>query len=196
MTLARYPNKVSFSVLYHSRESGSAHPHFSKRNHSVFVEAVQNSLSTVQFSKNLKVFQQNFVNMSAVIVSAFWMLTTTKYTINLNDSLNLYVSWMENSTRLHAPYVFFRGKKESLILSKVRPDSEFSTLWVDLEFEDLQFAKFGAIREVSKIWLAKIDLLMQAFHILPITVQWFVWADAGMNEFRSTPPPAGPWPGM
>lgn len=81
-------------------------------------------------------------------------------------------------------------------MSIVRPDSEFSTLWMDLEFEHLPFAKFSAIRDVSKIWLSKIDLLVQAFQILPSSVQWFLWADAGMNEYRFTPPPRGPWPGM
>jgi hypothetical protein len=193
----QYPNILTILclVLYHSRESsGSSHAHFSRRNHSVLADAVQIFFSACQSSQTFKLFQQNLADKNVVVVSAFWMLTTTKYTENLNDSLNLYVSWMENSTRLHAPYVFYRGARESSFLSKVRPNAEFQTLWVDLEFEHLPFAKLAAIRDVSKIWLAKIDLLVEAARMVPSTVQWLVWADAGTNEFRSQPPPTRPWP--
>ena len=47
--------------------------------------------------------------------------------------------------------------------------------------------------DVSKIWLAKMDLLFQVYLMFP-SVTWYVWADAGLNEYRLKPPPPHEWP--
>jgi len=50
------------------------------------------------------------------------------------------------------------------------------------------------IREVSKIWISKVDLLYYTSLLFP-SVNWYIWVDAGLNEYREKPAPKEPWPG-
>ena len=128
---------------------------------------------------------------SVLIVSAYWLLRTSKYDRTANESAAVYNEWLKNTLSINAPYVVYRDSQQKPNSESFRPHILW-TLWLDMPFTKLRTARMN-MSEVSKVWMVKIDLLYHTYTMFP-SVTWFVWADAALNEYRKVPPPSTPWP--
>ena len=136
----------------------------------------------------------------ATVVSGFWRIPN-KY------GMSFYNSVLKNSVSINSPTVFFYGDHDTFdFVSYFRRG--LPTCWVHFTMQDME-AKFAnassgvPIRtsstskgspELWLVWNSKVLLLNITAGLNPFSTLWFAWVDAGLNAFRSTPPPEEPWP--
>lgn len=135
------------------------------------------------------------------VVSGFWAIEHSKY----RDSP--YWCWLHSSMRVDAPYFVFYGTPEDLAivkdarlgletLTRQRSIEEFSVARVVPRAWATVSPDYSATisRDLSMIWLEKMAMVREVAQDNPFGSEWFAWADAGLNAYRHSPPPAVRWP--
>jgi hypothetical protein len=132
--------------------------------------------------------------MTLTIVSGYWIVK------NKHDMK--YLKWFQNSLKIHCPYVFF-GDAETIEL--IKPFREgYPTHYIECKIEDFYCYKYrDRFRvdpihcpsiELAMIWNEKLFLIERAAQINPFSSEFFMWVDAGICNYRNTPPPPTPFP--
>ena len=128
------------------------------------------------------------------IVSGYW-ICPNKHGDKFND-------WFERTLRINCPYVFF-GTTETIALAK-QFRRELPTRYIALNLTEFHTARYRSdflahpthcpSAELNMIWNEKLFLMQRAAHLNPFGSEWFLWADAGICTYRTTPPPLTPFP--
>lgn len=134
--------------------------------------------------------------MLLTIVSGYWNVKGAKHTIET------FHKWFKNTLLINCPYVFFGDKEAIDYVKKIRIN--LPTTYVEMEMTEFETYQYKnnliehsvhcPCKELLLIWNEKIFLLHKAKKINPYNSDFFMWVDAGVCIYRSTPPPSVPFP--
>ena len=119
-----------------------------------------------------------------------------------NKHNNKYLEWFKNTLIIECPYVFFTNKDTIDVIKQYRGD--LPTHYIICELSDFQTYRYKDRMithpthcpsiEVNLIWNEKLFMVKHASKLNPFNSEWFIWVDAGINVFRTTPPPMRQFP--
>ncbi len=132
-------------------------------------------------------------NITITVVSGFWDVKN-KYS---KDS-SKYLEWFNNSLKINENYVFYCNPKDKELIQKYR--GGLSTTYIDYTLDDFYTNKYHKdtwihkkhipSKELSKIWLEKINMIKLTKDNIEPKTDFYIWIDAGICTFRDKKPPS------
>lgn len=127
--------------------------------------------------------------MSLTCVSAYFLVE--------NKHGTEYMEWFKNSLAIQCPYVFFTTSEYVDIIKECRKGLETHFIITTIADFYTNCVKDRMIThpihcpsiELNMIWNEKIYMIKRASEINPFNSDWFLWVDAGLCIYRTSPPP-------
>ena len=132
--------------------------------------------------------------MTLTCVSAFFLVE------NKHDTQ--YFEWFMTSLRIQCQYVFFTTSEYVYMIKECRNGLETHFIITTLADFYTNCVKDRMIThpthspsiDLNLIWNEKLYMIKRAAEINPFNSDWFMWVDAGLCIYRTSPPPTTRFP--